>query len=95
MKTSLGVIRACAEGLQDEADEEKKQREWADLSLHCLIYPHWKAGRLLADIPAFCFTLQYELPESEVYVLTDRQRMEQVLNNLIINAKKNVLPGER
>ncbi len=26
MKTPLGVIRAYAEGLQDETDEEKKQK---------------------------------------------------------------------
>ena len=125
IKTPLGVIRACAEGLQDEADEEKKQRyseiilsetervgglitTLLDLSalesgaarlmpekFGFVEFVETVAGRLLADIPAFCFTLQYELPESEVYVLTDRQRMEQVLNNLIINAKKNVLPGER
>lgn len=123
MKTPLGVIRAYAEGLQDEADEEKKQRyseiilsetermgglitTLLDLSalesgaarltpekFGFVEFVETVAGRLLADIPDACFTLQYELPESEVYVLTDRQRMEQVLNNLIINAKKNVLPG--
>ena len=51
------------------------------------------AGRLLMDIPDDDFELQYELPELPVYVHTDKGRMEQVLNNLIINAKRNVQPG--
>ena len=38
------------------------------------------------------FELQYELPDYKIYVCTDKIRMEQVLNNLIINAKKNVKP---
>ena len=48
------------------------------------------AGRLLIDTPDADFELQYELPDYKVYVYTDKIRMEQVLNNLIINAKKNV-----
>ena len=51
------------------------------------------AGRLLIDVPDANFTLQYELPEQKVYVDTDKARMEQVLDNLIVNAKKNVQPG--
>ena len=51
------------------------------------------AGRLLIDIPDVDFDLQYELPEQAVYVNTDKTRMEQVLNNLIVNAKRNVYPG--
>ncbi len=51
------------------------------------------AGRLLVDAPDTNFELQYELPEQKVFVRTDRQRMEQVLGNLIVNAKKNVHPG--
>lgn len=51
------------------------------------------AGRLLMDIPDADFNLQYELPELPVYVHTDKGRMEQVLNNLIINAKRNVRSG--
>lgn len=46
------------------------------------------AGRLLIDTPDVNFELQYELPDIKVFVHTDRLRMEQVLNNLIINAKK-------
>ena len=34
-----------------------------------------------------------ELPEHPVYVNTDKGRMEQVLNNLIVNAKRNNRPG--
>ena len=45
------------------------------------------------DIPDADFELQYELPELPVYVHTDKGRMEQVLNNLIVNAKRNVRPG--
>ncbi|MCI8795584.1 MAG: HAMP domain-containing histidine kinase [Dorea sp.] len=51
------------------------------------------AGRLLIDTPDADFNLQYELPELPVYVNTDKNRMEQALNNLIVNAKRNVRPG--
>ena len=51
------------------------------------------AGRLLIDTPDVHFELQYELPDIKVFVHADRFRMEQVLNNLMINAKKNVQPG--
>lgn len=50
------------------------------------------AGRLLIDAPDTNFILQYELPEQKVFVQTDHRRMEQVLENLIVNAKKNVHP---
>lgn len=45
------------------------------------------------DIPDADFVLQYELPEHPVYADTDKGRMEQVLDNLIVNAKRNVQPG--
>lgn len=51
------------------------------------------AGRLLIDTPDADFILEYELPEHPVYVNTDKGRMEQVLNNLIVNAKRNNSPG--
>lgn len=51
------------------------------------------AGRLLIDSPDADFVLEYELPEKSVYVYTDQRRMEQVLDNLIVNAKRNVSPG--
>ena len=120
MKTPLGVIRAYAEGYQDEDDEMKKQK-YAEiiisetermnhlittlLDLSALetgavqLTPErfdfveqleTVAGRLLIDAPDVNFELQYELPDDKVYVYTDKSRMEQVLNNLIINAKKNV-----
>ncbi|MDE6016683.1 MAG: HAMP domain-containing histidine kinase [Acetatifactor sp.] len=122
MKTPLGVIRAYAEGYQDEDDETKKQK-YAEiiisetermnqlittlLDLSALetgavqLNPErfdfvelleTVAGRLLIDAPDANFELQYELPDYKVYVYTDKIRMEQVLNNLIINAKKNVRP---
>lgn len=50
------------------------------------------AGRLLIDMPETDFELRYELPEHKVFVYADKQRMEQVLNNFIVNAKKNVSP---
>lgn len=49
------------------------------------------AGRLLADIPDANFKLHYDLPEKEAFVYTDKARMEQVLNNLIVNAKNHVI----
>ena len=122
MKTPLGVIRAYAEGYQDEDDEMKKQK-YAEIILsetkrmnHLIttlldlsaletgavqLIPErfdfvelleTVAGRLLIDTPDVNFELQYELPDYKVYVYTDKLRMEQVLNNLIINAKKNVRP---
>lgn len=123
MKTPLGVIRAYAEGLQDETDETKKQKyseiiitetermsrlitTLLDLSalqtgasrliperFDFVEFLETVAGRLLIDVPDANFELCYELPGHKVYVYTDKARMEQVLDNLIVNAKKNVQPG--
>lgn len=123
MKTPLGIIRAYAEGLQDETDEAKKQKyaqvivseveRMNDLIVTLLDLSALEsgaaqlnitrfdfvelvetvAGRLLVDTPDADFELQYELPEQKVFVRTDQRRMEQVLGNLIVNAKKNVRPG--
>ena len=123
MKTPLGIIRAYAEGLQDEPDEAKKQKyaqvivsevermnglivtlldlsalESGAASLNISRFDFVElaetvAGRLLIDAPDTDFDLQYELPEQKAFVRTDRRRMEQVLDNLIVNAKKNVYPG--
>lgn len=123
MKTPLGVIRAYAEGLQDETNEVKKQKyseiiitetermselitRLLDLSaletgasriiperFDFVEFLETVAGRLLIDVPDAHFELQYELPEHKIYVNTDKVRMEQVLDNLIVNAKKNVRPG--
>lgn len=49
------------------------------------------AGRLLIDIPDVNFYFTYDLPEHEVFVVVDKMRMEQVVENLIINAKKHVI----
>lgn len=48
------------------------------------------AGRLLIDTPDANYRLTYELPENKVFVRADKYRMEQVINNLITNAKKHV-----
>lgn len=123
MKTPLGIIRAYAEGLQDETNEAKKQKyvqvivseaermndlivtlldlsalESGAVSLNISRFDFVElvetvAGRLLVDAPDINFELQYELPDQKIFVRTDRQRMEQVLSNLIVNAKKNVHPG--
>lgn len=123
MKTPVGVIRAYAEGIQDESDEAARQR-YADiiisetqringlvtalLDLSALEsgasplvieqfdfveFVETAAGRLLPDLPDADFRFGYELPEQKIYVKTDRKRMEQVLDNLILNARKNVCPG--
>ena len=123
MKTPIGVIRAYAEGIQDETDEKKRQRyseiiisetERMGMLIETLLdlsalengavslmpqrfdfveFVETIAGRLLIDMPETDFALQYQLPEHKVFVYTDKQRMEQVLDNLIVNAKKNVSPG--
>ena len=125
MKTPVGVIRAYAEGIQDETDEAVRQRytdiiisetermsglitTLLDLSalesgaselvmetLDFVELAETAAGRLLTDIPDADFQLEYELPEEKIFVKTDRKRMEQVLDNLILNARKNVCPGGR
>lgn len=122
MKTPLGTIRAYAEGLQDEANEIKRQKyseviisetermsslitTLLDLSalengavrlqperFDFVEFLETVAGRLLIDTPDADFHLQYKLPEHPVYVKTDKSRMEQVLDNLIVNAKRNVHP---
>lgn len=51
------------------------------------------AGRLLLDAPNADFTLSYDLPEEKILVLADRSRMEQVLNNVILNAKNYTFGG--
>ena len=123
MKTPLGIIRAYAEGLQDETDEAKKQKyaqvivsevermnglivTLLDLSalesgaaqLNITRFDFVElvetvAGRLLVDTPDVDFELQYVLPEQKCFVETDRRRMEQVLENFMVNARKNVSPG--
>lgn len=125
MKTPVGVIRAYAEGIQDETDEAVRQRytdiiisetermsglitTLLDLStlesgaselvmetFDFVELAETAAGRLLTDIPDADFHLEYELPEEKIFVKTDRKRMEQVLDNLILNARKNVCPGGR
>ena len=123
MKTPLGIIRAYAEGLQDETDEAKRQKyaqvivsevermnslivTLLDLSalesgaaqlnttrFDLVELVETVAGRLLVDAPDTNFELEYELPEQKVFVRTDRRRMEQVLENFMVNARKNVSPG--
>ena len=51
------------------------------------------AGRLLVDTPDVDFELQYVLPEQKYFAETDRRRMEQVLENFMVNARKNVSLG--
>ncbi len=123
MKTPLGIIRAYAEGLQDETDEAKRQKyaqvivsevermnslivTLLDLSalesgaaqlnttrFDLVELVETVAGRLLVDAPDTNFELEYELPEQKVFVRTDRRRIEQVLENFMVNARKNVSPG--
>jgi signal transduction histidine kinase len=51
------------------------------------------AGRLLIDAPGTNYDFYYEIPQEKVFVFADKKRLEQVLGNLIENAKKYVLPG--
>lgn len=120
MKTPLGIIRAYAEGVKEETDEQKKQRYMdvilsaADrmntmivslLDLSALEAGAAKlseerfdfielvetvAGRLLIDIPNADYHLTYELPEGKAFVYADKYRMEQVIGNLLMNARNHV-----
>ena len=51
------------------------------------------AGRLLIDTPNSNHCLTYELPQEKSYILADKYRIEQVLINLIENAKRHVCTG--
>lgn len=75
--------------LEKDVEKERLHPERFD----CVEFLETVAGRLLIDIPDSNFELQYELPEHKVFIFTDKSRMEQVLGNLIVNAKKNVQPG--
>ena len=48
------------------------------------------AGRLLIDTPNTNYRLTYELPETRAFIFADKYRMEQVISNLIINARNHV-----
>lgn len=50
-------------------------------------------GRLLLDIPDNNYNFEYDLPSKKVFVYSDKRRMEQVVENLLINARKNLEPG--
>lgn len=49
------------------------------------------AGRLLIDVPDRNYHFTYELPQDKMYVFSDEIRTEEVLENLIMNAKKHVV----
>lgn len=51
------------------------------------------AGRLLVDTPNINHYITYDLPDEKVFMNADKTRMEQVLNNLIENAKKHAADG--
>lgn len=48
------------------------------------------AGRLLIDAPNVNYHLTYELPDEKTFIRADKYRIEQVLNNLMQNAKNHV-----
>lgn len=123
MKTPIGIIRAYAEGIENNDDLVIKEKytkiiieetermsklisTLIDLSsLESGAYTLRKerfefvefvetiAGRLLLDLPNCNYIFQYDLPENKVYIETDRRRMEQVVENLLLNARKNVKPN--
>ncbi len=51
------------------------------------------AGRLLIDAPGTNYMFHYEIPDENVFVRADKRRMDQVLGNLVENAKNYVIPG--
>lgn len=123
MKTPIGIIRAYAEGIENNDDLAIKEKytkviiketermsklisTLIDLSsLESGVYALHKerfefvefvetvAGRLLLDIPNCNYIFQYDLPENKIYVETDKRRMEQVVENFLLNARKNVKPN--
>ncbi len=48
------------------------------------------AGRLLIDTANTNYYFNYELPDEKLFILADKHRIEQVLENLIENAKNHV-----
>ncbi|WMJ77061.1 MULTISPECIES: HAMP domain-containing sensor histidine kinase [unclassified Sedimentibacter] len=53
------------------------------------------AGRLLIDTPNASYQFTYELPDKKTFLYADKHRMEQVLNNLILNAKNHTCDGDK
>lgn len=53
------------------------------------------AGRLLIDTPNVAYQFTYELPDKKTFLYADKHRMEQVLNNLILNAKNHTCDGDK
>lgn len=52
------------------------------------------AGRLLIDAPNATYQITYGLPDKKIFLYADKHRMEQVLNNLILNAKNHTCDGD-
>ena len=48
----------------------------------------------MLDVPCERYSFTYELPEREIIVYADRRRIEQVLENLISNAKNMYVKTE-
>ena len=120
MKTPIGIIRAYAEGMENNENPVIKEKytriiieetermnklisTLIDLSslesgaytlrkerFEFIEFVETIAGRLLLDIPNSNYIFQYVLPENKIYVETDKSRMEQVVENLLLNARKNV-----
>lgn len=53
------------------------------------------AGRLLIDTPNADYQFTYELPDEKTFIFADKYRIEQVLNNLILNAKNHTCNGDK
>lgn len=53
------------------------------------------SGRLLIDTPNTKYQLTYKLPDKKIFIFADKNRMEQVLNNLILNAKNHTCDGAK
>lgn len=53
------------------------------------------AGRLLIDTPNANYQFTYELPDKKIFIYADRLRIEQVLNNLILNGKNHTFHNDK
>ncbi len=87
-------MNAMLVSLLDLSSLEAGIRSASDESLEFVELVETVAGRILLDLEDEEL-FSYELPEERIYLKVNKHRMEQVISNLISNAKEHREPGSR